>query len=441
MHPFFGRLIVNFVLLLICFIAYSSQIFIIWPWYGMEWSVELLTLLVPFNFLVGMLFWNYFLCVNSDPGAVPEGWVPDTTTDGYEVKKLTGGPRYCRLCRLASRRLCTNDLQMYFAHGYELQDEVRNSILSNLADHHCPWINNCVGHRNHGHFIRFLFFVDVACSYHFAMVTRRVLYQIGTRTWDEPSSFELVMIILNYVTCVPVLLAVGGFSLYHFWSLMRNTTTIEGWEKDKVALMVRKGKTREIKFPYDLGARKNIESVLGQNPLLWCCPSPTPGDGLRFELSNKDGEAWPPKEHDVVSPSLHDPEVLRKSSPWTYETESLNPNLQPSNSEIRNRKKKVPGTSTLPPYHPDYQEEESESEASDSGYQQPSTVRVRRGSEGYEVRPVGREQMLQRYLEELGENPERYVRYVPEVQYDDESEEDPDDNIPLAYHVEQVSGR
>jgi hypothetical protein len=25
--------------------------------------------------LVGLLLWNYFLCVNTDPGRVPEGWV------------------------------------------------------------------------------------------------------------------------------------------------------------------------------------------------------------------------------------------------------------------------------------------------------------------------------------------------------------------------------
>jgi len=34
---------------LIGFISYSSQIFIVWPWYGGVLSVELLKLLVPFK--------------------------------------------------------------------------------------------------------------------------------------------------------------------------------------------------------------------------------------------------------------------------------------------------------------------------------------------------------------------------------------------------------
>jgi hypothetical protein len=51
MHPLLGRLVVTLVLCLICFIAYSSQIFIIWPWYGRVLSVELLYLLAPFKYV------------------------------------------------------------------------------------------------------------------------------------------------------------------------------------------------------------------------------------------------------------------------------------------------------------------------------------------------------------------------------------------------------
>lgn len=55
------------------------------------------------------------------------------------------------------------------------------------------------------------------------------------------------MLILNYTLCVPTLFAVGMFSLFHFWSVGTNTTTIEGWEKDKVATLKRKGKIREVR--------------------------------------------------------------------------------------------------------------------------------------------------------------------------------------------------
>lgn len=40
--------------------------------------------------------------------------------------------------------------------------------------------------------------------------------------------------ILNFAACVPVVCSVGIFSIYHWWSLIGNTTTIEAWEKDKV---------------------------------------------------------------------------------------------------------------------------------------------------------------------------------------------------------------
>jgi hypothetical protein len=56
--------------------------------------------------------------------------------------------------------------------------------------------------------------------------------------------------VLNYVCAVPVLVSVGLFTLYHLNALVRNTTTIERWEKDKAATLVRRGTLREIKFPY-----------------------------------------------------------------------------------------------------------------------------------------------------------------------------------------------
>lgn len=42
---------------------------------------------------------------------------------------------------------------------------------------------------------------------------------------NEPTGLEIIMIVLNLAACVPVLLCVSIFSLYHYWSLWSNTTT------------------------------------------------------------------------------------------------------------------------------------------------------------------------------------------------------------------------
>ena len=58
---------------LISFIGFSSQLFIILP--TSTSSSSLLRLLGPFNILLGLVFWNYYLCLTTDPGGVPNNWV------------------------------------------------------------------------------------------------------------------------------------------------------------------------------------------------------------------------------------------------------------------------------------------------------------------------------------------------------------------------------
>ncbi|KAK4058384.1 hypothetical protein OIO90_000542 [Microbotryomycetes sp. JL221] len=404
-------------------LTHGQRLWIVWPSFDYRWSRQLLWTLGPFNLLLAILYYNYALCVLRNPGRVPAGWRPDKQDllkDGVEVKKLTGSPRYCRTC------------QAYKPPRAHHCGKCKACTLK--MDHHCPWVNNCIGHGNYAHFIRFLTMVDVACSYHLWMISKRAFGSMAFSRY--PTNTQMIMLVLNYVACVPVLLAVGALTLYHYWCLLFNTTTIEGWEKDKVATLRRQGKILEYKYPYHLGYWANIQSVLGNNPILWCLPGQaTPGTGLHHPVGvGVDPVAqydWPPqyvKQRLTSSDRQQRRRELVESSPFTY-GDDLNPELLLATgrastvSHVGTRSR--PKASHVAPYHPDYEREESfeknefsgddddvplgrlaraghrrtinDAESgsendSDSGKDDTTqgcrpSVRIRRGSEGYEIRP------------------------------------------------------
>lgn len=93
----------------------------------------------------------------------------------------------------------------------------------------------------------------------------------------------------------------------------------------------------------------------------------------------------------------------------------------------------------MPPYHPDY---EPAQEESDDGYHdnddgdddgerfaQYEQARVRRGSQGYEVRAIDREQLLAEYIASRGQEAGYYRRYEPEPPSEPESEGGRDDEV------------
>ncbi|MBW0494120.1 hypothetical protein O181_033835 [Austropuccinia psidii MF-1] len=387
---------------LISFIAFTSQIFIIIPLFDNLPKFHCLCLLVPFNLLVASVLVNYTLCVRTDPGRVPKQWDPlgelDRQVQDPKKKLLIGKIRFCNACKV---------FKPPRAHHCRT---CKRCVLK--MDHHCPWVNNCVGYHNYGHFIRFLWSVNIACWYHIWMINKRVFGEFAYG--PLPQKTELVFLISNYVACIPVILAVGIFSLYHLWSLLSNTTTIEGWEKEKASQLRRKGRIHQFTYPFSLGTLRNIQAVLGKNPLLWCFPQKMTGNGLKYpvaaSLDPLEQYLWPPR--DLFTRRLAEPRAkMWENSPFTFGDQQLNPSLVPTRSST-SISPKVPQRRTLSPYHPDYiDNEESDSgrianghilEFSDSDdeplshliarrnrYFQTQPIRrpiIRRGSEGFEIK-------------------------------------------------------
>jgi palmitoyltransferase ZDHHC6 len=147
-------------------------------------------------------------------------------------------------------------------------------------------------------------------------------------------------------------------------------------------------------------------------------------------------QVWPPPD-----PTEYNSGWTQPTSSWTYNNDGPNPALIPSNSHfaqhLRSRKRDATGISVVPPYHPDYDESapheynhDDEDVDDDDGERfaeyekrrQGPMPRVRRGSEGYEVRPIDREQLLAEYIESRAQEAGHYRRYVPEPASGPESE-------------------
>lgn len=45
-------------------------------------------------------------------------------------------------------------------------------------DHHCPWVNNCVGHNNHKYFILFVTYATIGMGYAIITIIASIVYDL-----------------------------------------------------------------------------------------------------------------------------------------------------------------------------------------------------------------------------------------------------------------------
>ncbi|PHJ17116.1 dhhc zinc finger domain-containing protein [Cystoisospora suis] len=169
-------------------------------------------------------------------------------------------------------------------------------------DHHCPWINNCVGFYNRRYFIQLLlyallslFFVFIHGFYFIFMESIRSTQPVANRfggggssphTHSEydPSEGSALTVLKYVYVCLMLffsmvlIFALIPFSRFHLNLVLRNSTTIENMD------VANRDRNR-----YDLGVSRNIEQVFGPNPCCWLAPvhasaNRPVGDGVRWNM-------------------------------------------------------------------------------------------------------------------------------------------------------------
>ena len=176
--------------------------------------------------------------------------------------KSSGYPRYCRKCRL---------FKPDRAHHCS---SCGQCVLK--LDHHCIFLNNCVGYRNQKHFILFLFYVVmnsvgilVCTAFTDGGISRRDTRKIDAVVEKIACGFGVMMASVVAIACAIV---IAGFMSCHIYFVWANVTTNE------------MGGDADVSYSLSSG-RQNVKEVFGTGPM-WGYFIPTDPvlqhDGDRF---------------------------------------------------------------------------------------------------------------------------------------------------------------
>ncbi|KAE8704525.1 putative protein S-acyltransferase 16 [Hibiscus syriacus] len=263
---------VTVVISAIVFIYYCTVFIFIDRWLGLMTSPGIMNA-VSFTCVAVMCVLNYAFAIFADPGRVPSSFMPDIEDPGvpiHEIKRKGGDLRFCQKCscfkppRAHHCRVC------------------KRCILK--MDHHCIWINNCVGHANYKVFFVFVVYAVIACLYSLVLLVGSLTNDSHNDKQQTADSFRIAYVISGLLL-VPLSIALSVLLGWHIYLILQNKTTIEYHEGVRAMWFAEKG-GNVYKHPYDLGAFENLTTVLGPSIFCWICPiSRHIGNGLRFRTA------------------------------------------------------------------------------------------------------------------------------------------------------------
>ncbi|XP_047316463.1 probable protein S-acyltransferase 16 [Impatiens glandulifera] len=256
---------VTVVIAAIIYIYVSTVLVFVDQWFGLSSSPGIINA-VAFTALALLCIYSYTIALFTDPGRVTSSFVPDV-----EDKLKEGDLKYCEKCstfkppRTHHCRVC------------------KRCVLR--MDHHCIWMNNCVGYENYKTFFVFVLYAVTSSVYSLVLLVGSILHEKEIDDEQKKGSFRTIYVI-STLLLVPLTITLGTLLGWHIYLILRNKTTIEYHEAVRAMWLAEK-RGDVYSHPYDLGSFENLKSVLGSNILCWVCPTTTShlGSGLRFRTA------------------------------------------------------------------------------------------------------------------------------------------------------------
>ena len=182
-------------------------------------------------------------------------------------------------------------------------------IFYNQMDHHCPWVNNCIGYGNYRYFFLTIFYITVGTLYGMLLLGPpfyeamhlqfrengfKLLLKHKTGLLDLPPPWTLwrqarttgiepdVLLRMVVALLLGTGLAMVGFLAYHIMYIARGMTTLEHsiyLSLLKKELEENPSETWRIRRnspinPFDYGWKRNFVQVLGPSFLALFLPIP-----------------------------------------------------------------------------------------------------------------------------------------------------------------------
>lgn len=229
-----------------------------------------------FHVMSGFLLYCFARCILTHPGTIPDGdgWDVQVAGDEGTAKgdaslietKRTGERRHCKWCLKYKPDRCHHC-------------RVCNMCVLRM-DHHCPWVYNCIGFRNHKYF----FLVLVYGAIDLGIIVFSMFETVWWSTRTDVALALMIILVVGEAFATFLMVIVWSFLCFHLWLMTKAMTTVEFCEKSLK-------KASYDSSIYSRGCYTNFCAVLGPNPLLWLLPISLPvGDGINWQ---SDGAAEP----------------------------------------------------------------------------------------------------------------------------------------------------